>query len=330
MTLRRQKRTSFLSMRLLICTQSVDMNDPVLGFFHRWIEEFAERCEQVIVVCLRKGEYALPANVEVITLGERNRALRAVELCAISWGRRREYDAVFAHMSPEFVVVSGWLWRLLRKKVGLWYVHKSVTLWLRLAIPFVHRVFTASKESLRVNTPKRTITGHGIDTDFFMPDRAVPRGNHLLSAGRLDKSKNHTLIIQAAKKAGLSLRIAGDGPEKEALAMIAKETGAKVEFLGGLTQAELLDEYRRAAHFVHTSTTGGMDKVVLEAAACDCDVITTVDWLHTYFPVHSVAPTPEAIAHAALENARKSADRVSIIRAHHSLHALIPKILAFY
>ena len=27
-------------MKLLICTQAADRDDPVLGFFYRWIEEF--------------------------------------------------------------------------------------------------------------------------------------------------------------------------------------------------------------------------------------------------------------------------------------------------
>ena len=57
-------------MRLLILTQKVDINDNNLGFFHRWIEEFARHCESVIVVCLQKGEYHLPPNVKILSLGK--------------------------------------------------------------------------------------------------------------------------------------------------------------------------------------------------------------------------------------------------------------------
>src|SRR3989344_6741688 len=57
-------------MRLLIVTQKVDKNDPVLGFFHRWIEKFAKNFERVTVICLGKGEYNLPANVKVLSLGK--------------------------------------------------------------------------------------------------------------------------------------------------------------------------------------------------------------------------------------------------------------------
>src|SRR3989344_551624 len=133
-------------MRLLICTQAVDRNDPVLGFFHRWIEEFSPHAEKVTVICLRKGEYDLP-NIEVIALSERGRLLRAIELLSIVFRRRREYDTVFVHMNPEYIVAAGWLWRILGKKVALWYAHKSVDLKLRIATTFAHIICTASKGS---------------------------------------------------------------------------------------------------------------------------------------------------------------------------------------
>ncbi len=38
-------------MRLLITTQKVDKKDPILGFFHRWLEEFDKHRERLRVVC---------------------------------------------------------------------------------------------------------------------------------------------------------------------------------------------------------------------------------------------------------------------------------------
>lgn len=312
-------------MRLLICTQAVDENDSDLGFFVSWIRELATRCESVLIITLREGKHSLPSNVEIYTLRP-GRIRRAIELLRIALTRRTSYEAVFVHMNPEYIVVSGWLWRLLGKKIALWYTHKSVDLKLRIASIFTDIIMTASKESFRLQGSNPIVVGHGIDTDFFKPDTSVLRGEHLLSAGRLAKAKNHELIIRAAKKAGRELRIAGEGAERAALERLAREEGADVKFLGGLTQTELRDEYRKAAHFVHASTTGSMDKVVLEAAACDCNVITTVGWMHEYFPVESVAPTPEAIADA-IHNAQESGDRVSIIRTKHSLTTCIEKIL---
>lgn len=314
-------------MRLLICTQAVDKNDPILGFFHRWIEEFAKHTEHVIVLCLRKGEYTLPPNVEVISLGTFNRLQRTLEVCALALGRRREYDAVFVHMNPEYVLAAGWLWRILGKHLVLWYTHKSVDMKLRVAHPFVHAICTATQESFRLPSKKVHVLGHGIDTDFFAPDPHVVRGDHLLSAGRLMKSKRHDLIIRAAKIAQRQLRIAGVGEERAALEKLAHAEGVAVEFLGGITQEQLRDEYRTAAHFIHASETGGLDKVVLEAAACDCNIITTVAWLSKHAPVQSVADTPQAIAEAVVHRARESYDRVAAIRTTHSLASLISRII---
>jgi len=61
-------------MKLLIITQIVDRDDAILGFFHRWIEEFAKHCEQITVICLKEGKHNLPKNVQVLSLGKEDGA----------------------------------------------------------------------------------------------------------------------------------------------------------------------------------------------------------------------------------------------------------------
>lgn len=320
-------------MKLLICTQAVDKNDPILGFFHRWIEEFAKHCEQVTVICLREGEHELPKNVTVCSLGKitnqksniKHRLIRAFRFWKLIFGLQGEYDAVFVHMNPEYVVLGGVWWRLWGKRIGLWYVHKSVDLKLRMAEEFADVIFTASLESFRLPSKKVQVVGHGIDTDFFSSDASVERTQTLLSVGRLDKTKRHDFAIRAAALAHRELRIAGDGAERDHLEVLAREVNANVTFLGGVTQEQLRDEYRKAAFLIHASETGSMDKVTLEALACDLAVITTSN-VYLQFPVHTVSATPEAIAEA-LTSPRESSDRVRIIREQHSLQSLIPKIV---
>ena len=297
-------------MKLLIVTQKVDKNDPVLGFFHRWIEEFAKQCEKVTVICLQKGEYSLPSSVEVLSLGKEkgtSRLTRVRLFYKYIFARRKDYDAVFVHMNPEYVVLAGWLWRLWHKKVVLWYTHKSVDIKLRVAVLFANAVATASKESFRLASKKVHVLGHGIDTDFFAPDPTVARGSWALSVGRLSKSKRHDLAIRAAKLAGVELRIAGEGPEREHLAHLAQELGAQVIFLGGLTQTQLRDEYRTAAYLIHTSETGSLDKVVLEALACG-------------LPIKTSDPALKALEQAGPE----------YVREQHSITSCIQKIMALY
>lgn len=291
-------------MKLLICTQAMDSEDPILGFFVRWVEEFAKHCEKVTVICLRAGKYSLPSNVEVVVLGKTSRVVQTARLWRACVSHRDDYGAVFVHMNPEYIVAAGLLWRLMGKHVALWYTHKSVNLKLRIAVLFANTIFTASKESFRLNTKKLRVMGHGIDTDFFSPDPSIVRGDHALSVGRLMKSKRHDLAIQRAAQEGRALRIAGEGPERARLEALVHTLHATVQFLGGLTQTQLRDEYRSAAHFIHTSETGSLDKVVLEALACGLSIRTNDPALK------------------ALENVSSA-----YVREHHSLQTLIRAIM---
>ncbi len=291
-------------MKLLITTQAVDKNDSHLGFFVRWLEEFAKHCEEITVICLREGEHFLPAHVKVYPLKSKNKIGRAFELLRYIVVFRHRYTHVLVHMNPEYLVAAVWLWHLLGKKIGLWYTHKSVDLKLRIAEKLVDIIFTASRESFRLPSKKVHIMGHGIDTDFFNPDPSIVRGEHWLSAGRLSKSKRHDLAIRAAAEAGKELRIGGEGPELKNLQELAQELGARVTFLGGLSHAQVRDEFRRAALFLHMSETGSLDKMILEAVACGC-------------PVRTRDPALKFLETASPE----------YVREHHSLQKLIPAML---
>ncbi|MEM9336981.1 MAG: hypothetical protein AAGA35_03955, partial [Patescibacteria group bacterium] len=59
---------------LVICAEAVDRAHPILGFFHGWVEEFANHFGEVHVVCLGAGEFDLPQNVQVYSLGKEKRA----------------------------------------------------------------------------------------------------------------------------------------------------------------------------------------------------------------------------------------------------------------
>lgn len=318
-------------MKLLIVTQVVDTNHSNLGFFVRWLEEFAKHCDEVTVIANEVGRYSLPKNVTVYGLGKEYgsaRIKRYVKFLALILWFTRSYDAVFCHMNPEFVLAGASWWRILRKPTALWYVHGTVSKRLHAALALVDIAFTTNKESLRVLSPKVRIVGHGIDTKFFAPASGA-RTSALLSVGRLTESKHHDLVIRAAAIAKRPVRIAGDGPERESLEALAKRLGVDVTFLGGITQAALRTEYQKAAFLVHTSTTGSMDKVVLEALACDCPVVTTSE---TYaneklWPVDAVEASDKAISDD-VSRPSPHVDRARVVRENHSLEKLIPKLVA--
>lgn len=315
-------------MRLLICTQTVDTEDPTLGFFHRWIEEFAKHCEQIVVICLREGEHRLPKNVSVYSLGKEkrisSRSVYAWRFVRLIWKLRKEYNAVFVHMNSEYVLLGVPFWKLRKTPVGLWYTHKQVPWHLRIAERLATIIFTASSESFRLPSKKVRVVGHGIDTDFFTPGDA-PRGANLLSVGRLMPSKRHDLAIRAAALLGAELRIVGAGPEMEALKRLANELGveSKVHFVGGVTQKVLREEYRRAAALVHTSETGSLDKVLLEAIACGLPVVTT-DKALMQLPLVVAEPSAASIVEGLGNLPPASAEYV---QKNHSLSALVARLI---
>lgn len=319
-------------MKLLIVTQVVDTKDPVLGFFVRWIEEFAKHVERIEVICLKEGAHTLPANVHVYSLGKEkgvSRGRYVLNFYRYIWCLRRDYDAVFVHMNPEYVILGGLLWRLWGKRITFWYTHKSVNGKLRLAVFLVNSIFTASKESFRLRTKKLRIMGHGIDVNLFSFDERVVRGDAVLSAGRLSPTKRHDLVIRAAKHFPYEVRIVGDGPEKYHLEHLTEDLllTTRVHFLGSHTQEQLREEYRRAGVFVHVSETGSLDKVVIEALACGLPVVTTNAAL-SELPVTVVSPAPSSIAEGILAVHHTDAKSLATyVQEHHSLQRLIPAIL---
>src|SRR5581483_12297211 len=90
------------AMKLLILTQKVDKNDPVLGFFHGWLREFANHFEFITVIALGVGEYELPQNVRVLSLGKESGVSKLKYLSRFYkyiWQERKNYEKVFVHMN---------------------------------------------------------------------------------------------------------------------------------------------------------------------------------------------------------------------------------------
>lgn len=281
-------------MRLLIITQKVDLDDSALGFFHRWIEALAEKFAFIKVICLGKGHYNLPANVIVYSLGKEEGLSRLKYIWRFYkyiWRLKRDYDVVFVHMNPEYVLLGGLLWRFWRKVIGLWYVHKSVNIKLRIAEKLSHLIFSASRESFRLPSYKLRILGHAIDTDLFAP-AGERKGDFqrisLITAGRIAPIKDYETLIAAAEmlqKRGveIEIKIIG-GPVldkdrfylKKLQRIIAeKKLEAAINFLGETPHHNIPDFLREADIFIHMSRTGSVDKSVLEAMACAVPVLTS-------------------------------------------------------
>jgi glycosyltransferase involved in cell wall biosynthesis len=308
------------SMNLLITTQKVDMNDADLGFFHSWLRDFAQHVEKLTVICLYKGEYDLPDNVKVHSLGKEvsreaqisqyqgakrlNILLRfkyIINFYKYIWQERKNYDKVFVHMNSEYIVLGGVFWKLWRKKISLWYVHRAIPWQLRIAEKFVDNIFTASRESFQLKSNKVKVVGHGIDLDQLkinpehsgekLKIESKPKQFLIFNSsflivyvGRISRIKNQKLLIEAIsllKNKNVYVKLIGapydkDGEKyQEELKELIKNKGLEenFEFVGLVPNKDIYKYYSEADLAVNLCPTGGMDKAVLEAMACGLPVI---------------------------------------------------------
>lgn len=293
-------------MKLLVLTQKIDKDDPILGFFLGWVREFAKYCEQVTVICLWRGEYELPANVRVFSLGKEKIAV-SCQLLAVRlfvrlkylynfykyiWKFRREYDSVFVHMNQVYAILGAPFWRLLGKRVGLWYAHGKVTLSLKLAERLTQLIFTSTSEGCRLKSKKIRVIGQGIDVEKFKAQSPTSKVQEnvfkLITVGRISPSKDLDTMISAVKELkskNITVRlkiIGGAGAPNEAkhvdelkARVQAENLAAEVKFLGPLANSQILSHLLDADLFLNSSHTGSLDKAVLEAMAAGLPVITS-------------------------------------------------------
>ena len=333
-------------MRVLIVTQVVDTEHPILVFFHRWLEEFAKHCEQVTVICLQEGAHALPDNVKVYSLGKevgKSRLTYLIRFYKLIISLRHEHDSVFVHMNQIYVLLGAPLWRLWRKRVGLWYMHGTVTWSLRLAEKLVDVIFTGSPESFRLPSKKVVVTGHGIDTGRFAPQTG-PKDLDLITVGRITESKNLIALIDILREVRqeheVTLSIVGGALTEGERAYEAKlrshieqyDLEHAVQFLGRIPQAGLPETLARAKVFVTAAQNGSLDKAVLEAMACGLPVVSMAPGTESLplglAQVKDVSGMVQMIKKVISEKTPfHQNDYVNFVSSKHSLSTLIPKIL---
>lgn len=108
-----------------------------------------------------------------------------------------------------------------------------------------------------------------VRTDYFTPDEAVQREDWLLVVSALEPYKRTDLIIEAANRARLPLKVAGSGSQFGALCDAA---GPTVQMLGRVDDETLRDLYRRARAIVFPQIED-FGIIPVEAQATGCPVI---------------------------------------------------------
>ncbi|MBI2635359.1 MAG: glycosyltransferase family 4 protein [Parcubacteria group bacterium] len=273
-------------MKLLIITQKYNINDSVLGVFNDWWNKLAGKLDRVYILALEKKSEPILPNIKVIGMGKEKGAgflRKIVGFCAGLFRTVGKVDAILVSMVPKYVILAAPIAFIFRKPIYMWYTGVSANFDLRLAVLFCRKVFTAHKAAMRVNTSKRIITGHGIDTNKFqIPNTKyqIQDKINILSVGRITLSKGHDLIINAVSDLvhsgyNLRLKIIGGviqdyhGKYLESLKKLVSDfkIGESVEFSGPVSYDKIPEYFSKAEILINAVPFGGLDKVVLEAMA---------------------------------------------------------------
>ena len=339
-------------MKLLIITQKVDINDDNLGSFHDWLKKLAEKAD-IFVIANYVGQYELPDNAKVFSLGKEIGVGKLVKIFKYQWFLFKflpRVDGVFFHMCPEYVL-GAHLWpKIFRKKTLLWYTHKSVNWKLKLAEKLTDKIFTASKESFRLPSKKVEVTGHGIDLDKFKPAEIKKDGSKfkIISVGRISPVKNYEIMINTAeilrsRNFNFEIRVVGapilesDKIYFEKLKNLIKEKKLDgiVEFVGPISNKYIAEFYQSGNLFINLSDTGSLDKAILEAMACGLKILTSNEAFKDILPEENFTKKePKAVAEK-IENLSKSPDMnkdkfIDYVSANHGLDNLAERVVFFF
>ena len=143
----------------------------------------------------------------------------------------------------------------------------------------------APADSGRLDTPKKIVTGHGIDLERYRPFN-VPRRPILITVGRIAPRKDLLAFVKLCtrlREGGTAFsalvvgepRLESDRAYAQAVrdTVVANGLEQVVHLVGSQTGDELVRTYSESALLVSESRTGSLDKAVLESLACATPVI---------------------------------------------------------
>jgi glycosyltransferase involved in cell wall biosynthesis len=117
---------------------------------------------------------------------------------------------------------------------------------------------------------------HYLPEGSFADRSRAAEGAYALVAARLSPEKGIEDALLACARAGVPLRIAGEGPDRERLEGLARESGAEASFLGRLPAAEIRRELAGAGMVLMPSRYHEFSPyAALEAMAQGVPVVAT-------------------------------------------------------
>ena len=303
-------------MKLLITTQAIDKNDPILGFFHRWVEEFAKHFEHIHIICLKEGVHTLPHNVTVHSLGKESGESKIKYFIRFYMFFFKVFfiekvDVVFFHMGAIYNILALPFFlarKFMHTKFVWWKTHGLLNQVGKIGLWCVDEVVTAGSKSFNAPSKKIRVVGHAIDTDAFS---YIPRVNEnsvlkMLMVGRVTPIKKIEVALETISyfreiiNTEILLDIYGPVTDVSYSAILSELTKkyniqSCVTFFPAHTPVQMREIYQKYDALIHPSYEAGFDKVVLEAMATGIFPITSIQSFETilspfglYVPANNV------------------------------------------
>jgi glycosyltransferase involved in cell wall biosynthesis len=250
------------------------------------VEALAARGEHELVVFVREpGAEELLAALDVEVVRVRERLTIDWELRGMPRAARRHRLDAFLTLSERLPLAGGppvvvWLFespvhRIRQNReagAGLWFRASDVltsALWRRSLRHAAHVVFGshATEDEVLAAIPGlrgRTSVAYPGVPPGFSPGAGPDRSPYVLHLGSDDPRDNTGVAVEAARRAGVRLVVAGGATPRE---------GA--EFLGRVSDEELVELYRGAQAFIDPTLYEGFGYGVLEAMACGAPVVAS-------------------------------------------------------
>lgn len=344
-------------------TQKVDSEDDLLGVYHEWISRLAGNVEQVSVVCLFEGKHSLPSNVEIFSLGKERfsrlplrRFLYLLRFFYALFFMSRGIDSVFVHMNEEYVLLGGWWWRLLGKRVVFWRNHPQGGVFTKVAFAMSHAVLYTSLSSYaaRNSSDEKGIQMPvGVVVPDSLPRFLAPPVPRLLYLGRISQVKHVREMVEAVavlRREGLAVEfdIYGapvnrreDLEYDRAVREAATRVGDGVRFHEPVPNSQTQEVFSRATLFLNLTDVGSMDKTIFESMAVGCPpVISNPDvpgmlpggwgkllWVSAQSPEDLAKTVQRVLALSSTDRERMRNDLFLFVREKHSLPVLIDRLV---
>jgi glycosyltransferase involved in cell wall biosynthesis len=280
---------------IVFVTQLVDPENPALGFVIGSISALAEEFDRVDVVANEvRCTPVFPGNVDVHSLGKERGAGRAerglrFERSVVELLSRREHDALFAHMCPDYLTLAAPVAKARRTRTLLWFAHPSNSWRLALAERLADRIVTSLPGSYPRRSGKMRVIGQAIDVGRYALIPPPTRGDRelrLVAIGRMSGAKRYDLALEAvaaARARGVHVTLQIVGPAINAAERATERdlrSSIEARGLSGAVRLEpavepscVPDVLAAADGLLNTTVDGSGDKVVFEAMATGRPVV---------------------------------------------------------